>query len=135
MRRNLFRITTIAVAAAFAASACTTSGTPIPASSSALGAVTEYQAAHAGGTLTLLAKSAAGSLDPQVNYTLQYWQLYQSMYDGLLAFKKVGGQESFTVVPDLAAAMPQVSTDGKTYVFKLRAGIKFSDGRPVTVDD
>jgi peptide/nickel transport system substrate-binding protein len=135
MRRNLFRITTIAVAAALAASACTSTGTPTTASSSALGAATEYQAAHAGGTLTLLAKSAAGSLDPQVNYTLQYWQLYQSMYDGLLAFKKVGGQESFTVVPDLAAAMPQVSADGKTYVFKLRAGIKFSDGRPVTVDD
>jgi peptide/nickel transport system substrate-binding protein len=135
MRRNLFRITTIAVVAAFAASACTSTGTPTTANSSALGAATEYQAARAGGTLTLLAKSAAGSLDPQVNYTLQYWQLYQSMYDGLLAFKKVGGQESFTVVPDLAAAMPQVSADGKTYVFKLRAGIKFSDGRPVTVDD
>ena len=49
-----------------------------------------------------MAKSAAGSLDPQVNHTLQYWQLCQGMYDGLLAFKKVGGQASFTVVPDLA---------------------------------
>ena len=34
--------------------------------------------AHRGGTLKLLAKSAGGTLDPQVNYTLQYWQLYQA---------------------------------------------------------
>ena len=30
------------------------------------------------------------------------------MYDGLVAFKKVSGQQSFTVVPDLAEAMPKV---------------------------
>jgi peptide/nickel transport system substrate-binding protein len=94
-----------------------------------------FQEQHRGGTLKVLAKSAAGSFDPQVNYTLEYWQLYQSMYDGLLAFRKVGGQPSFTVVPDLAEALPQVSDDGRTYVFRLRKGIKFSTGREVTVDD
>ena len=36
---------------------------------------------HRGGTLKLLAKAAAGTLDPQVNYTLQYWQLYQATYE------------------------------------------------------
>src|SRR5438045_9725032 len=35
---------------------------------------------HRGGTLKLLAKAAGGTLDPQVNYTLQYWQLYQATY-------------------------------------------------------
>ncbi|HEY0539025.1 MAG TPA: ABC transporter substrate-binding protein [Actinoallomurus sp.] len=94
-----------------------------------------FQAQHKGGTLHLMAKAAAGSFDPQVNYTLQYWQLYQATYDGLLAFKKIGGQESFTVVPDLAQAMPQVTNGGKTYVFKLRPGIKFSNGKALTVDD
>ncbi|GAB2856340.1 ABC transporter substrate-binding protein [Actinoallomurus bryophytorum] len=94
-----------------------------------------FQPQHKGGTLHLMAKAAGGSFDPQVNYTLQYWQLYQATYDGLLAFKKVGGQASFTVVPDLAEAMPQVTNGGRTYVFKLRPGIKFSTGKPVTVDD
>ena len=28
----------------------------------------------------------ARTLDPQVNYTLEYWQLFQATYDGLLAF-------------------------------------------------
>ncbi|MEO5743839.1 MAG: ABC transporter substrate-binding protein [Terracoccus sp.] len=94
-----------------------------------------FQEQHKGGDLKLLAKSAGGTLDPKVNYTLQYWQLYQAMYDGLLAFKKVDGVASFTVVPDLAEALPKVTNDGKTYTFVLRKGVKFSDGRDLTVDD
>ena len=63
--------------------------------------------AHRGGTLRLLSQSAGGSLDPQINYTLQYWQLYQSIYDGLVTFKHAAGSEGFTIVPDLAEAMPE----------------------------
>jgi peptide/nickel transport system substrate-binding protein len=90
---------------------------------------------HRGGTLKLLAKAAGGTLDPQVNYTLEYWQLYQATYDGLLGFKKAGGSEAFTVVPDLAESLPTPTNGGKTWVFKLRKGIKFSNGKPVTVAD
>jgi peptide/nickel transport system substrate-binding protein len=99
------------------------------------GAPAEFQDQHKGGTLKLVAKSAAGTIDPMVNYTLQYWQLYQAMYDGLLAFKKVDGEGSFEVVPDLAEEMPEVSDDGATYTFTLRKGITFSTGAEVTTDD
>ena len=54
--------------------------------SSSAPAAAGYNAAHAGGTLHLVANAAGGTLDPQINYTLQYWQLYQATYDGLLAF-------------------------------------------------
>ncbi len=94
-----------------------------------------YQKQHAGGTVKLLASTAGGTLDPQVNYTLQYWQLYQATYDGLVSFQKVAGPGSFDVVPDLAAAMPKVTNNGKTYTFVLRKGIKFSNGQTVTVND
>lgn len=93
------------------------------------------RAGHRGGTLKLLAKAAGGTLDPQVNYTLQYWQLFQPTYDGLLAFKKAGGDAAFTVVPDLAEAIPRPTNGGKTWTFKLRKGIKFSNGQAVTVKD
>jgi peptide/nickel transport system substrate-binding protein len=93
------------------------------------------RAPHTGGTLKLLAKAAGGSIDPQVNYTLQYWQLFQATYDGLLGFKKAGGNEAFTVVPDLAESLPTPTNGGKTWVFKLRKGIKFSNGKPVTTAD
>ena len=137
-RRTTRLRTTVALIGLAAVAACS-SGSAGPATSTAGGDTTAapsgFQEQHKGGTLKLLAKSAGGTLDPKVNYTLQYWQLYQAMYDGLLAFKKVNGQESFTVVPDLAEALPEVSNGGKTYTFTLRKGIKFSDGRDVTVDD
>jgi len=94
-----------------------------------------YQPAHAGGTLKLMASTAGGTLDPQVNYTLQYWQLYQATYDGLVSFQKVSGAASFNVVPDLATQMPTVTNGGKTYTFTLRKGVKFSNGQTVTVKD
>ena len=95
----------------------------------------EYMTEHRGGTMRLVARSAAGTVDPHINYTLQYWQIYQSLYDGLLAFKKAPGAGGFTKVPDLAEDMPVVSNDGKTYTFKLRKGVMFSDGREVSVKD
>jgi len=35
------------------------------------------------------------------------------------------------IVPQLAARMPKVSSDGKTMTIRLRAGIKFNDGTPL----
>jgi len=94
-----------------------------------------FRAKHAGGTLHLEWTSAAGTLDPQVNYTLEYWQLYQATYDGLVAFDKTTGPKSFDIVPDLATALPKVTAGGRTYTFTLRRGIKFSNGQTVTVRD
>jgi len=90
---------------------------------------------HRGGKLRLLATSGAGSIDPQINYTLQFGQLFQHTYDGLVAFKKAPGAAAFEVVPNLAEALPQPENGGKRYVFKLRKGIRFSNGRELTVDD
>lgn len=93
------------------------------------------QAEHSGGTIRLTASSAGGTIDPHINYNLQYWQVYPIIYDGLMAFRKAGGQEGYAIVPDLAEAMPEVRNSGQTYIFKLRKGIKFSTGKEVTVED
>ena len=52
------------------------------------------------------------------------------MYDGLLSTHPITGQPS----PKLAKSYT-ISPDGKTYTFKLRKGIKWSDGKPITADD
>ncbi len=96
---------------------------------------TPEQSNHRGGTLKLLARAAGGTIDPHVNYTLQYWQLYQATYDGLLAFRKAGGDAAFQVVPDLAQNVPTPTNGGKRWVFRLRKGIKFSNGKTVTPND
>ena len=103
--------------------------------SAAAPASAELDPAHKGGTMRLLAVGAGGTIDPHINYTLQYWQIYQSIYDGLVTFKQDEGAKGFEIVPDLAEALPTVGDDGKSYTFKLRKGIKFSNGNEVTLKD
>jgi peptide/nickel transport system substrate-binding protein len=50
---------------------------------------------------------------------------------GLLAFD----WDKLEYKPAMAADMPKVSADGKTYTFTLRNDLKWSDGSPITVDD
>ena len=90
---------------------------------------------HSGGTMILGAVSAAGTIDPHVNYTAEFWQVFQMLYDGLVKFKQASRAEGYEIVPDLAEAIPEPQDGGKTYVFKLRDGIKFADGSDVTTED
>ncbi|GBQ70952.1 peptide ABC transporter substrate-binding protein [Ameyamaea chiangmaiensis NBRC 103196] len=90
---------------------------------------------HRGGTLRLTADSSGGTLDPQINYTSTYLQLFSVLYDGLLTFPKVEGMAGTRVVADLADHVPEPEDGGRTWRFTLRQGVRFSDGRPVTTDD
>ena len=53
------------------------------------------------------------------------------MFDGLLNYNKKDG----SLIPALASELPKTSSDGLTYTFKLRSGLKFSDGHALTSDD
>lgn len=92
-------------------------------------------AAHRGGTLRLVTVAAEGTIDPHINYTLKNWQVYQLVYDGLVNFSRAEGPKAFTLVPSLAEEIPTPTDDGKTWTFKIRKGIKFSNGKDLTVDD
>ena len=99
---------------------------------------------HRGGTLTVssadtMRASFEGrrSLDPAVvvfNDSIG-GQILSITNDGLLSFKKLGGADGTTLVPDLASALPEVSADGLTYRFPLREGIRYSNGDPVRPED
>ncbi len=90
---------------------------------------------HRGGILRLGAYQAAGTIDPMINYESDFWQLFAITQDGLLTFRKSEGAAGLVVVPDLAETLPQISADGTTYVFRLRRGVRFSDGREVQTSD
>ncbi|MET9413128.1 ABC transporter substrate-binding protein [Streptomyces klenkii] len=52
------------------------------------------------------------------------------IFDGLLR-----RDASMKLRPALAAGLPKVTDDGRTYTFTLRKGVKFSDGEPFTAQD
>jgi peptide/nickel transport system substrate-binding protein len=133
MQRHL---TGLAAVAALALAATAASAMPArQASPSAAARGAALPAAHTGGTLKLLYQGSFGSWDPQIDYTLEGWQLKQATQDGLVAFKKAQGTAAYTVVADLATAIPTPTKGGKHWVFKLRSGIKFSNGKVVKPSD
>jgi peptide/nickel transport system substrate-binding protein len=50
----------------------------------------------------------------------------------LVAYREDGGPGTGRRIIPYGAQMPNVSDDGKTYTFRIRPGLQFSDGRPVT---
>lgn len=84
-----------------------------------------------GGTLTVSFKDDLKTLDPAIGYDTSSWSVERQLFNGLLDYKGFTTQ----LQPDIAAEMPTISADGKTYTFKLKHGVKFSNGREVTADD
>lgn len=81
----------------------------------------------AGGTVTWGKSLEATQLDPVSSSLGSSWDLIQIVYDTLVSV-----DDKLNVVPGLAEwATPSPTT----YVFTLRQGPKFSNGRPLTADD
>jgi peptide/nickel transport system substrate-binding protein len=114
---------------ALAAAGCGSSTGPASKSS------TSTSAAHKGGVFTILANSSFGVADPAQNYTLEEWQLLIDTHDGLVGFAMVGGVPGTKIVPNLATSVPLPTDGGKTYVFDVRRGIKFSNGQVLEPQD
>jgi oligopeptide transport system substrate-binding protein len=83
-----------------------------------------------GGTMTITYMNEMASLDPAIGYDPASWNLIRAMYDGLLGYE-LG---TTNLIPALAESFT-VSPDGLTYVFKLRSGVKFQNGRALTAED
>jgi YVTN family beta-propeller protein len=97
------------------------------------------RASHRGGTLRLLwprlGPESCRCVDPTAYDDLQSWWLSSLAYDGLVAYRRVDGAGGATLVGNLASGVPVPSSDGRTYVFELRPGIRFSNGAAVRPED
>ena len=56
-------------------------------------------------------------------------------YDGLVAYRRVGGIAGTQLVGNLVNRLPAPTDGGRTYTFQLRPGILFSDGSPLRASD
>jgi ABC-type transport system substrate-binding protein len=86
-----------------------------------------------GGTVKVAWSDPPDSFDPAIGQNLTAWDcLTELVYFGsLMAYdKQFGGP-----VPNLAAAPPVISKDGKTLTFKIRPGVKFHNGRAIVAED
>ncbi|MEU3410854.1 ABC transporter substrate-binding protein [Streptomyces sp. NPDC006658] len=88
-----------------------------------------------GGTVTYEMSDVPDSFDPGNTYYAYMYNLSRLYARPLMTFKPGPGDEGNTLVPDLAASKGQPSEGGKTWTYKLRAGLKYEDGTPITSKD
>ncbi|MFF7902266.1 ABC transporter substrate-binding protein [Streptomyces sp. NPDC088817] len=88
-----------------------------------------------GGTLTYEMSDVPDSFDPGNTYYAYMYNLSRLWARPLMTFKPGAGTEGNTLVPDLAEGKGTPSDGGKTWTYKIRAGLKYQDGTPITTKD
>lgn len=86
-------------------------------------------------TVTVLMGTAPDSLDPALGASTQSYEATWLAYTGLVTYAHAPGEAGAKLIPGLAESLPEVSTDGKTYTFTLRKGLRYSDGKAVKAGD
>jgi peptide/nickel transport system substrate-binding protein/oligopeptide transport system substrate-binding protein len=83
-----------------------------------------------GGDIVVTYKDDITTLDPAIGYDWVNWSMIKSLYSRLMDYEP----GTPNPVPSLAESF-EVAPDGLTYTFKLRKGVKFSNGREVVASD
>src|SRR5690348_15584078 len=113
-------------AAAIAALALILAGCSPVKSPSSESSTADNRAPKAGGTLQVALSAEPDALDPTTARTLVGRTVFTSICEKLYDI-----DNKLNIVPQLAAAMPEVSADGLSVTIKLRSGVKFADGTPL----
>lgn len=121
--RSLFSVASIALLV----TSCTSNSSSQTSSNASPEAASP--SAKEGGTLIWARYGDADSLDPQRTTTTLSWQIFDQIYDTLLAFNSKG-----QIVPNLAKEW-KMSKDGKEVTFVLNQGITCHDGTPFDAND
>jgi peptide/nickel transport system substrate-binding protein len=126
-QRQRLRLVGLALALALVAAAC--------GGGDDEGGGDDQQAAAQRGGVLRTAQSDFGftnGFDPTGEYLGFAWGVLGAMSRSLMGTKHVADAAGNELFPDLAADAPEISSDGLTYTFKLKPGIKW--GPPVNRD-
>lgn len=87
--------------------------------------------------LTIVTSGDTDTLDPALSYDTSSGEIIQNVYETLVFYDGVATDK---FVPQLATEVPTlenggISADGKTWVFKIREGVKFHEGGDLTPSD
>jgi peptide/nickel transport system substrate-binding protein len=73
-------------------------------------------------------------IDPALAYSRESWALLDTACARLMRYRDRPLPQGRELEPDVAAAPPVVSRDGRTWRFRLRTGFRFSNGSSVRAD-
>ena len=94
------------------------------------------QGSHRGGTLAVVSPSSGFPTTTDPSYVEEFnLGLAILTNDALVTYKKIGGPDGLTLVPDLATSIPTSPDGGRTWTFQLRPSITYSNGQPVRPSD
>ncbi|MGW0311337.1 ABC transporter substrate-binding protein [Streptomyces flavidovirens] len=89
-----------------------------------------------GGTLTVLSNQDFTHLDPARNWVMGDMGFgTRPLYRTLVTYKAEPGAKGGELTPDLAENLGVSSNGTKTWTFKLKKGLKYEDGTPITAQD
>jgi peptide/nickel transport system substrate-binding protein len=88
-----------------------------------------------GGILTFVVPDEPPSWDGHRETTFALIHPFAPFYSVLIKVNPDNPSSPTDFVCDLCTEMPQPTDGGKTYTFKLRQGVKFHDGTPLTAHD
>jgi peptide/nickel transport system substrate-binding protein len=84
-----------------------------------------------GGPIVIGTTDAVASLDAADAYATRDWEILKNFGEPLLKWVPGSGDQ---LVPGIAEAMPVPSDDGLSWTIKLREGLTFGDGTPLTAE-
>ncbi len=106
------------------------------ATTAAAATATDEEAPKRGGNLTyMIPADAPPSFDGHREGTFATLHSVAPFYSVLIRINPENPSSTTNFVCDLCTVMPQPTDAGKTYTFKIRDGVKFADGSPLTAAD
>lgn len=88
-----------------------------------------------GGAIAIAHGAQPDALDPALSYSGNSWEALWLAYTPPLTYRRAEGAEGGELIPGVAEALPEISENGKTYSFKIRDGLEYSDGTAVKASD
>jgi peptide/nickel transport system substrate-binding protein len=147
-KKRMGGLVALTTAAALALAACggSSSGSSASSSSGTSGSTTKpaFNAAASavfnpsdkkGGVLRMANEADWDSLDPADDYYSYGWDFGRVFYRTLVTFAAAPGQAGAKLVPDMAQTLGVPSDGAKTWTYKLKPGLKYEDGTPITTKD
>jgi peptide/nickel transport system substrate-binding protein len=88
-----------------------------------------------GGSIVVVEARAPDSLDPALASTAAARRAAWLAYTPPLTYRRSEGQDGTELVPALSEELPESDDDGRTYSFRFKRGLRYSDGRPLRARD